>query len=164
MRDVAPPKDRESVSGSVPLLPHQCLLCSLRDGGASEMQKSQQSQSSCAAANPNSGCTQIIFWRLTSFGFLIRFRYQRPTALQIWSRHFADFVFISPAFQIWLCECYVRYCKSPQKWYYSSSAPYLLEVIFSYHAGWMSGRQKALPCVLLAMVGLQMLEELSLRC
>lgn len=99
MHNVAQPKDHESVFGSAPLLPHQCLLCSLWDGGASEMQKSQQSQSSCAVANPDSGCTQIIFWKLASFGFVIRFRYQRPMALEIWSRHFADFVFISPASQ-----------------------------------------------------------------
>lgn len=63
MRDVAQPKNLESVSASLLLPPHQSLFCSLLDGGVSEMQKSQHSQEFLFKANPNSGGTQNIFWR-----------------------------------------------------------------------------------------------------
>lgn len=43
MLNVAQPENLESVSGCVPLVPHQCLLCTLWDGGASKVEKSQQS-------------------------------------------------------------------------------------------------------------------------
>lgn len=42
MPTVPQPENLELVSGCVSLLPHQCLLCTLWDGGASKVQKSQQ--------------------------------------------------------------------------------------------------------------------------